>query len=249
MTSALVFVLGLILGSFSNAVIWRLGTKKSIVWDRSECTYCGHKLSSLDLIPVLGFLALKGRCRYCSKKISWQYPLVELALALGWWQIRLLPISGAERVWLAGIFWIALLIFVYDLKHMLIPNVFVAIGIAWVVAGVLFLHRTDFWYSFFSGSAVFFFFYLMHIFSQGRWIGGGDAKLGFFLGFWLSYPFAFLGLLFSYIIGAVVGLGLIAFKNISLKSRIPFGPFLIIGFWSAYLWGNKIIDWYVQLFF
>ena len=112
---------GLIGGSFINALLWRIPKHKSIYFDRSECVKCGHKLGFFDLIPILSFILLLGKCRYCSKRISWQYPLIELVSGLGLYFLAL-KFNGVELAWLGGIFLISVFIFIYDLKHLLILN-------------------------------------------------------------------------------------------------------------------------------
>lgn len=245
METALAFILGLVVGSFANAALWRLEKKKNVLWERSECVHCHHKLGFSDLIPVLSFLLLRGRCRYCRQKISWQYPIVEFVSGLAVLYIYHYSGGPAETIFLAGMFLVTFLIFVYDLKFLIIPDVLVILGSAWVLAGGFWLASPLASGAVWTALAVFLFFFLMHQLSKGRWVGGGDAKLGFMLGLWLGWPLGILGLLLAYVTGAMVGLGLMAFKKATLKSQIPFGPFLISGAWLAYLWGSLILEWYV----
>lgn len=244
METGLFFVLGLVLGSFANAVLWRLEKEKDILVSRSECTRCGHKLGFFDLIPLLSFLFLKGRCRYCRKKISWQYPAVELFFGLGVLFIYLYSRDIAESIFLTGVFLATFLIFIYDLRFLIIPDVLVLTGLIWVLLGKFWFFRGDVKIGFLTGLSIFVFFFLMRQLSKGKWVGGGDAKLGFILGLWLGWPLGFLGLFLAYVIGAAVGVGLMALKKVTLKSQVPFGPFLITGAWVAYSWGNEILKWY-----
>lgn len=247
METVLVFVLGLVLGSFTNAVIWRLEKGKDILVSRSECVHCGRRLGFWDLVPVVSFLILGGRCRYCRQKISWQYPVVESASGLAVLYIYRYSGGLAQAIFLAGMFLVTLLIFVYDLKFLIIPDVLVVLGSAWVLAGGFWLASPLASGAAWTALAVFAFFFLMHKFSQGRWVGGGDAKLGFLLGLWLGWPLGILGLFLAYVTGAMVGLGLVAFKKVTLKSQMPFGPFLITGAWVAYVWGSRIMEWYTYI--
>lgn len=246
MNSALALGLGLIGGSYINALVWRLYRGKKTAWARSECVRCGHKLAARDLIPVFSFLALSGRCRYCRQKISWQYPAVELASGGGLYYLAL-NFQPDLFIWLAGIFLITVFVFVYDIKYLLIPNGAILVGLVWTVVGLWYFKRLGLGYDFLTGLVIFVFFFLLYFVSQGRWVGGGDAKLGFFLGLWLGWPVGLIAVLFAYVLGAVIGLGLIISRQVTLKSKVPFGPFLVTGAWIAYLWGENILRWYGNL--
>lgn len=263
MYSFLALFFGLAGGSFINALLWRIPKHKNIYFDRSECTKCGHKLGFFDLIPILSFIFLLGKCRYCNKRISWQYPLIELFSGLGLYFLALLAprtclpagralcevgrFSEAELVWLSGIFLISVFIFLYDLKHLLILNKSVFLGVLWIVLGFWYFGVKNIQGNILMALAIFSFFFLLYFFSKGKWVGGGDAKLGLFLGLWLGWPQGLVGLFFAYILGAVVGGFLLIFRLVNLKSKIPFGPFLITGAWVAFLWGQKIIEWYTNI--
>jgi len=247
MMQILMFISGLIFGSFLNALIWRLHSKKSIVQDRSQCPNCRHRLGFWDLIPLASFVCLWGRCRYCHTKISWQYPVVELMSALGFLLINQMPLGLIEKVWLCGLFFLSLLILIYDLKYLLIPDSSIILGIIWIIGYMLLLNRGQIIDSLIAGLIASLFFFLMYYFSRGRWIGGGDVKLGFLMGLFLGWPNILLALLLAYILGAIIGLGLLVFKQATLKSQVPFGPFLILATIVVYKWGEIIINWYTAL--
>jgi prepilin signal peptidase PulO-like enzyme (type II secretory pathway) len=274
-----IFLFGLIVGSFLNSVIYRLSLPnfswKKIIGpkERSYCPHCKHVLSWRDLIPILSFLDLKGKCRYCKKNISWQYPLVELATAI----LFILTIQKiAEDIppeisggmssgglfsggflnlcYLLIVACFLIVIFVYDLKHYIIPDeiVFPAIGIAFlynIFYSYFILHASYFilntLYSALGASA---FFFAIFLISKGKWLGFGDVKLAFFMGLFLGFPNIIVALFLSYLIGAIIGLGLILAKKKGLKSEVPFGPFLVTGTFSAFFWGEKIISWYLHSF-
>lgn len=242
MNSALALGLGFVGGSYINALAWRLYQGKKTVWARSECVRCGHKLSSRDLVPLLSFLTLGGRCRYCRKKISWQYPAVELASGLGLYYLAL-NFQSDLFIWLAGIFLITVFIFVYDLKYLLIPNGAVFLGAVWTLSGLWYFDY-DFFTSTLTAALMFSFFFLPYFLSKGKWMGGGDAKLGLFLGLWLGWPAVLEALLLAYVLGMVIGLALVACGRATFKSKVPFGPFLIAGSWIAYMYGEEILEWY-----
>jgi len=264
-----IFLFGLVIGSFLNCVIYRLGKKQGFLKGRSYCPHCKHTLSWQDLIPVFSFLILRGKCQYCKKKISWQYPLVELLTGilflLVFWHFDF----GLDLVF--G-FWILtscflVLIFVYDFKHYIIPDkviypaILLTLGFrTWDLFGNWELGieaELPFQVGIFSNFANYFlsglgagaFFLAIVLVSKGRWMGVGDIKLAFLIGLLLGYPNTLLALFLAFLIGAIIGLGLIILKKKTIKSELPFGPFLILGIYIALFFGEKIINWYFNLFF
>ncbi len=245
----IIFVFGLIAGSFVNCAVYRLETNKSFFKGRSFCPNCKHTLGFWDLIPVLSFVFLKGRCRYCKKKISIHYPIVEMLVGLAFPLILLspeMPDSFIGLYFLLIVSSFLLVIFVFDLKHYIIPDrvVFPAILI-------VFLYRI-FTFNLFlnclvSAVAASAFFLAIYLISQGKWIGFGDVKLAFLMGLLLGFPKILVALFFAFMIGAIIGIGLISFKKKTMKSEVPFGPFLIVGTFIALLWGSQIANWYIGL--
>ena len=210
----------------------------------------------MDLFPVLSFVFLGGKCRYCSKKISWQYPLVELATGLVFLVIFLA--LGFELNLEAGILsWVNLafllyitsalvVIFIYDLKHYLIPDkvLFPAIAIALIYNLIFnFYLVPNFLLAVAVGAG---FFLVIFLISKGKWMGFGDVKLAILMGFLLGYPNIVTALFLAFFFGAIIGVILIVKQNKGLKSEIPFGPFLIIGTFIALFYGNQIIQWYLN---
>jgi len=246
---SIIFFFGLFVGSFLNCVIYRLETKQSFLRGRSFCPYCKHKLSWRDLIPVFSFLFLRGRCRYCGKKISWQYPLVELATGvlfiLIFWHLGF----GFD---LTLGFWILLtcfliIIFVYDLKHYIIPDKVIYPAIAISFFYVLIFQRTLFFNFFLSALGAGLFFFLIYLISQGKWLGFGDVKLAFLMGLFLGFPKILPALFLSFFIGAIIGVGLVLAKKKGLKSEVPFGPFLVTGTFLSLFWGLPLIKFYLKI--
>jgi len=273
-----IFLLGLAIGSFLNVAIYRLKSKESVLFGYSHCVQCKHKLIWYDLIPVLSFILTRGKCRYCGKKISWQYPGVELVTALlftliVYKQFNNLAVQQFDLLLYCSIaillFYASALIvvFVYDLKHNIIPDKIVIPGIIVAILGNLLF---DFLYSFknyhiFSGELLLLnyksisgliaafvaggFFYLLVAVSKGHWMGGGDVKLALFMGFILGWPNILVGLFCAFISGAIIGLVLISLKRKTIKSQIPFGPFLCVSTIVAMLYGSQIVNWYLGLVF
>ena len=259
MVIAVLLVFGLALGSFVNALVWRLHEGRDWVNERSECIHCHHELAAKDLVPVLSWLWLRGRCRYCHRPISAQYPIVEAATAflfvvsyLAWPE----ALTGAE-VAVFGL-WLALLVglmalLVYDLRWMLLPNklVFPLTGVATLQAIVRVLSSDNFakallWEVLAAaiGGGI---FYILFQVSNGRWIGGGDVKLGFLLGILVATPAKSLLVIFlASVLGTLVSLPLLLSKRLKGKGRIPFGPFLIAAAILTVLFGTDILHWYTH---
>lgn len=270
MTIVALVVIGLCFGSFVNALVWRLYMQSSpkpkkpkaktskvnlsIVNGRSVCPHCHHELSAKDLIPLFSWLFLAGKCRYCSKKIGWQYPLVELVVA-GLFVLSYLvwpndfDLVGTINFgsWLLVLTGLVALT-VYDIKWMLLPNkiVYPLIILALVLA-ILNLTQGSvgvygLLYSVLIASGIFF---LLFQVSDGKWIGGGDVKLGLLLGLLLASPFmSFLMLFAASTLGTIYSLPAVVSGKLKASARIPFGPFLIVAGIFAYLFGAGIVDWY-----
>lgn len=277
----LLAVLGLIFGSFVNALVWRLrqqelagqkskikGQKSkvgkaeesySILRGRSMCPTCHHELKARDLVPVLSWLTLRGRCRYCQAPISWQYPVVELltaavfALTYLWWPLSLQGADLFRLVAVLGFLVVFMALAVYDLRWFLLPNrlvfpLVIAVAIEVVIVG-LNMHDWRFVLnSALGGALIFVVFYLLFQVSNGAWIGGGDVKLALGLGMLAGTPLkALLVLFLASVIGTAVSAPQLARGRQGLKVKVPFGPLLLIATWLAVLFGDQILNWYMGL--
>lgn len=279
MVIAILVVTGLCFGSFVNALVWRLHEQEettkhkvayavekklrslSILKGRSMCPECRHELAAKDLVPLLSWLWLRGKCRYCHKHISWQYPIVEAAttvlfvMSYLWWPQT---VTGVQ--WVSLVLWLAILVglvalTVYDLRWRLLPNkiVFVLLGVAAVRAIVLIAADKHPWVQLgltvlgvLVGGGI---FYVLFQLSKGTWIGGGDVKLGFLLGLTVAQPAqAFLLIFFAALLGTLAVLPPLFQKKITKATHIPFGPFLIAGCVIVLLWGASILAWYQNTF-
>ena len=254
-------IFGLALGSFVNAFVWRLHEGKSWVNARSECTKCHHTLSYLDLIPLFSWFFLRGKCRYCQAKISPQYPIIEAAVAIIFVISYLLwpvTISGSQ----VAIFSAWLLITVglvaltlYDLLYMLLPTkVIYTLMILAIIMSFIVVFRSsdpliatiDFIIGSLIGGGI---FYILYILSKGKWIGGGDVRLGFLLGLLAATAERSMLLIFiASLIGAIVSITMILFKRMKRTTLIPFGPFLITALFIVQFFGQSILHWYQGLF-
>lgn len=268
-----VFAFGLAVGSFLNAFVYRLEvqsglrqishnrrkTDVTVLRGRSFCPTCGHTLAWYDLIPLVSFFLLRGRCRYCEERISWQYPLVEFVTGLVFVGIgfhNLIELSFPQIVELLYLWTVAsvfIVIFVYDLKHYIIPDkiLYPSMGLAFLWRVFEFLNfdtSAPLVISLLAGFGTSLFFFTIYTASKGRAMGFGDVKLAFLLGLFLGWPLILLALFWAFSLGAVFGVGLIALKKKTLKSEVPFAPFLIAGTAIAFFFGSNILSWYLGLF-
>jgi prepilin signal peptidase PulO-like enzyme (type II secretory pathway) len=260
MIPLLLIVLGLCLGSFVNALVWRLHEGRNWISERSECEHCHHKLGPLDLIPVFSWLFLRGKCRYCHKKIG-DSPLVELALpALFLLSYFCWPYALGGSGLISFVFWLIMLVglsalAIYDLRWFLLPNkvVFPLIGLAVVQVVTLAVYGRNWKLLLTSALGVVVIsgiFYLLFQLSRGSWIGGGDVKLGIVLGLLAGGVLeSFLLLFTASVAGMLAALPMILQGKAHRKTQLPFGPFLIVGLIVVVLLGTNIIDWYGGLFY
>jgi len=247
------FVLGLSLGSFLNSWIWRTHENVSIIKGKSMCPSCRRQLSWYENIPVVSYLFLLGKCRTCKNPIPWHFVFVELGTAvffliITWHNLSRYAGQINAIYLLHEIFFTIFLIviFIYDLLYKIILTELVWIGILYgfifnIYAGIGML-------SMLIASAVAGgFFFLQYLISKGKWIGGGDIRLGFMMGIWLGWPNVSPALAIAYIIGAVFSLGLVFLKGRKLSGATPFGTYLALGTFVTMIWGERIVGWYMKL--
>lgn len=246
------FLLGISLGSFLNALVWRTRENISIKNDRSMCPHCRRRLTWYENIPIISYIFLKGKARRCGKKISCQYPIVELLMGILFVFVFYFHSKGEMvltpemvRDWFI-VFNLGF-IFLYDLKYQEILDFST---IPSIIILVLFSPAIG-WHSWQSvGLAMLIgggFFFAQYIISRGKWIGGGDIRLGLFMGVILGWPNIILGLFAAYIIGVIFSLSLIAIKKQKFDGETPFGTYLVIGTLFAMFWGDFIVSWYIGL--
>ena len=250
----LLFLFGISIGSFINAAVFRLREDKSVVLDRSRCPKCGHILSWYELIPLLSFLIQRGRCRACKQKISWQYPLAELVAGLIFVFIYYqFPTLNSQYVnfqlwYLFLIFSALLFIFIFDLKYYIIPNrvlyPLIAIVLLYNLSALSLAENLGRLFAIAPAAG---FFLALYLISRGTWIGFGDVKFGIFMGLFLGWPAVLAALFLSYLLGALIGGLLMFLGSKTIKSQVPFGPFLIAGTFIAFFYGERIIEWYLNI--
>ena len=264
-------ILGLVIGSFLNVLVWRLPKMLERDWRQqardvlglaeeaaqptynlmlphSHCPHCAHPLRARDNIPLLSYLWLRGRCAHCQAPISARYPLVELACCL---------VSGFVAWhfgfgWQAGamllISWGLLALSLIDADHQLLPDVLV-LPLLWlgliVNAGELFVPLTDaLWGAVGGYLSLWTVYWLFKLLTGKEGIGHGDFKLLALLGAWGGWQVLPLTILLASLVGAVLGLLWLRLNRVSAASPIPFGPYLAIAGWIALLWGGQITDFY-----
>jgi len=246
----LLFILGACIGSFLHAWVIRLGKGESISKGRSKCVFCKKELLAKENIPLLSFLMLKGKCKYCKKKFSWSYFLTELSVAFGFvfiafffqFDLTLLEFWRDLIIFLFLVF-----IFLYDFKYMEIYDESTLYpAIALFIFSLLFSWRAwdDMCLGLLIGGG---FFLLQFALSKGKWIGGGDIRLGVFMGVILGWKLTIMALLLSYVIGALFGIVLILMKKKDRASEVPFGTFLAVGTFITMFYGMNILNWYLGM--
>jgi leader peptidase (prepilin peptidase)/N-methyltransferase len=243
---------GLVLGSFMNVCIYRIPRKLSIITPRSRCPQCENKIKFYDNLPVVSYLVLRGKCRYCGQPISWQYPIVEaltglLSLAL----FIKFGLSYQYALWLLFTASLVTISFI-DFHHKIIPDVISLPGIAvgWI-ASLIFGHIS--WLDSLigiaaGGGSLFLVAYLYERFTGREGMGGGDVKLLAMIGSWMGWRPLPLVVLLSSLTGAVVGLAFILVAGKGYRVRIPFGPFLSFGAIIYSFFGPELTTWYLGLF-
>jgi leader peptidase (prepilin peptidase)/N-methyltransferase len=240
-------LVGAVIGSFLNVVIVRLPQNENVVFPRSQCRACGNELHWFDNIPVLSFLALRGRCRTCGAAISWRYPIVESVTALMFILAAWRKTSPVDLL-AAWLFLSALVaIAAIDLEHQLIPDRITLPGIAVGFLSSLLGTRTSWLDSLLgivAGGGILFAVIML----SGGGMGGGDMKLGAMIGAFLGYKLALLALFVAVILGGLAAVALLSTGIRRRKDPIPFGPFLATGGALAVLWGEAVLRWYLSVF-
>ncbi|OGN01398.1 MAG: hypothetical protein A3B91_03590 [Candidatus Yanofskybacteria bacterium RIFCSPHIGHO2_02_FULL_41_29] len=218
---------GLILGSFMSVLVFRLDVRSGIISGRSECPRCLTRLKWYDLVPLLSFIYLGAKCRYCKNKISAVYPAMELATAGVFVTYSFLNgYSSLNSFYELAIIFILLALLFSDYIFYILPDKLIIAGFLISLAYFLLFKFEIVGSSLITGLVLSATFAILNIVSGGRWMGLGDAKLAFFIGFVLSYPSGVWAILISIWIGAIWGIVLVLLKRANLKTHLPFGSFM-----------------------
>lgn len=258
-------VVGAAMGSFVGALTWRMKKGMDFVSDRSECEHCHHKLSAFDLMPIFSWLVLRGRCRYCRKKIGAETLILEIAVAATFalsfmfWPLGEFYVNGAiiaVQVSLFGLWLVMVVImaalFTYDFRWRILPNrlVFPLMLFAFVFAilNKLFIQNLSLLNSFYemilSLIPITGIYGLIYVFSKGELIGFGDVKFGIAAGLILGWQGALLVLVLSNTLGSLAVLPMLVRKKMNINSQIAFGPFLILSTFIVFLLQPVIMDFF-----
>lgn len=233
-------ILGLIIGSFLNVIIFRMNTGRGI-GGRSMCLSCNRTLAWYELIPVFSFLVQRGKCRKCASKISWQYPLVELITGILFAGIALWVHEPFAAVVWAILVSLGMVIAVYDIRHKMIPIYFlIAFAVGGLFIGVHIL----------GALAVALPFLILWSLSRGRWIGFGDVEIMAVMGLILGISRGYSALMISFWVGALVMVPLVLFfkhKKRAHDPEIPFGPFLLIGIYLVGVVGVDVFSFMARM--
>lgn len=251
MISIVLFIFGLIIGSFINVVVYRLPRRESIISPGSHCPHCLHPIAFYDNLPLVSYIMLRGRCRYCKKRISVQYPIVEFIAG------AILPLSfvlygfGVRFLALSLFLYLLLPLFIIDLKHRVVPDKITIPGIVAGFAFSFFLEEIT-WYDSLIGITVGGMVILI-ISVMGRFIfkreamGTGDVMLFMLVGAFLGWQKVLLTLILASILGSIIGLAIVAKKRKKFIV-VPFGPFIAAGAVISCFWGTFLIEKYLLLF-
>ncbi len=246
-----VFVVGLLVGSFLNVCIYRIPRKKSIVWPASRCASCERPLAWFENVPVLSYAALRGRCRTCGTRISLQYPIVELvtavAFTLDYAAFGLTPLFVVRVLFACAL----IVLFAIDLEHQLLPNVITVPGIVVGLLASLFLPPGPLMSL--AGIAVGggLLWLIIEAWLRLRGVeamGFGDVKMLAMIGAFLGIKLTFLTFVLSSLMGGLIGLFVILSRRGGMGTALPFGTMLAVAAFIASVAGEQLIDWYVHLY-
>jgi len=242
----LFFIFGTFIGSFLNVVIFRFPKLDGILFGRSECPKCKKEISFYNLIPILSWIFLAGKCQNCKKNISIQYPIVEFATGMVFLLFSRFFNLDYQLLTYLIIFSLAILIFVYDMKYLQIPEIFSWLLLIFCIIGAFF--APDFLVSSFLlgglvGGGI---LGILVGISDEKFMGAGDIKIGLAFGFLLGFPRSILFIFLSFVTGALIGVVLILLKSKKMKSEIAFAPFLILSALISVFYGQAIINLYLK---
>lgn len=248
----LIFTYGLLIGSFLNVCIYRIPREENIAFPSSHCPNCNTNLKWYDNIPLLSYIILKGKCRYCDTNISSQYPMIELLNAIIYLLLFYKFNLSIDFIFYALIASTLIVVTIIDLKEMIIPD---SLVITLLVLSILhkatnyIIHKTpiniiDSLGALLIAGGI---FLLIVILSRGG-MGGGDVTLIGALGFILGIKYITLTIFLSFVLGGLISVFLLATKLKTRKDPVPFGPFIVLGFMITLFWGEGLIEWYFNIF-
>ena len=246
-----IFLLGTLIGSFLNVCIYRIPRKKSIVLPRSTCPHCNNRIRPWDNIPILSYILLGGKCRFCKQPISLRYPMVEFLTGFLFWltlhTFGFTPVAFSYLIFLSALIVMAFI----DIEHQIIPDV---ISLPGIVGGLLLAWLTlplsvlqSLIGALVGGGVIYLVGFLSLAVLGKEGMGGGDIKLMAMIGTFLGWKNTLLTIFLGSVTGSLIGVSLILFKKKKRDDYIPFGPFLVLGAIVSLFLGNRIINWYFRM--
>lgn len=264
LVSFFVFVIGACIGSFLNVCIYRLPRDLSLIKPRSFCPHCSKSIRWYDNIPLVSFLCLTGRCRFCKNKISFRYIFVEAFTALlsllVWHNAQSQSLELAEILLRLLLTYALIVVSMVDLDLYIIPDeisysyFFLAVALSILLPAhlgvtgrfhALFLSLLG---ALIGGGGLWLVGWIAKIFMKKEAMGLGDVKLMMMVGAWMGWKATIASVMIASLIGSLVGLGFVIKKRLQIESRIPFGPFLSLGAFIYMMWGSEIWRWYAHFF-
>ncbi len=254
-----IFLTGLCFGSFLNVVVYRLPRRRSLIKPPSSCPSCSRRLGFIELIPLIGYILLRARCRHCGVRISPRYPLIELACAVLFLTTYLRFAPGIEFIFNLTLLYLLLGITFIDLEHRIVPNGLVAAGLA--IGALLYLPQaagyliplpevmtasrplTDAFFGLLLGGGLMLLIFLV---SRGG-MGAGDLKLMAMIGFYVGLRGTAVVMLLGFLFGALVGVFFMVRRKMTRKDALPFAPYLALGTLVEVFFGEEIWHWYINL--
>lgn len=243
------FLCGLFIGSFLNVLADRLPQGKSIL-GRSHCDNCKKTLTWKDLIPVISFAYLRGKCRYCGASLAYQYPFLEIFTGILFSVTYIFTINSFATysqnlvyglIFSLIIVSVLIVILFADLRYMIIPDEMIIVGSTASLVWLIFFNRALILEHLLAAVGASLFFLLIYVITKGRGMGFGDVKLALFIGLLLGATATFMAIYVAFLTGAVIGIILILWKKKKMRSAIPFGPFLVFGTFVSYFFSPQII--------
>ncbi len=255
----ILFIFGLCIGSFLNVLADRLPQDGSVIKGRSRCDKCKKTLKWYDLIPLLSFVNLKGKCRYCHARLSFFYPIIELTTGVMFAITTFFILNGSQflisnfQLLITLIYYLfivssLIVIFFADLKYGIIPDKIIFPSALISIAYLFFNHQSLIINHLLSAIGASFFFLLLFLITKGRGMGFGDVKYAFLMGLVLGFPNIIVSLYVAFLTGAIVGCILIIWRKKALRgTSIPFGPFLVLGTLSAIFYGEVLVQSFLRM--
>lgn len=257
--TAILFIFGAAIGSFTSVVIYRLHTKEQGIFrGRSSCTSCKTELKPLDLVPILSYLVLRGKCRYCSKEISYMYPMLELItgalFAILFFKFQFVDANFAFSEKMLGMYvlyafytFVLVFTFFYDLHYLKVSDEILLPAILIGLIATLATPLTPHFINALIGAGIgIAFFGLQILVSRGTWVGLGDLRVGTFMGVILGWKLMIVALVLSYFIGSIISIFVAIKQKKFYGVKVPFAPFLVTGTFLTIFFGEEILEWYLN---